>query len=108
MVAGALDLHGLAVQEESLVHIEGKAAHSEADPLCIANLAFGFHGDHSRIEMRRLGRPQQRRWNSGRSNKSPGSVSLDRLRCCLGGAHLPAFRIENLPAKAAALRLVPP
>ena len=58
VVAGALNLDGLAVEEEALFRIEDRSAHAEADALGIARLAGGFNGDDCGVEIGRFDRPE--------------------------------------------------
>src|SRR5579859_5982007 len=65
MVAGALDLHGLAVEEESLVGVPANIANAEADalgvvPLQITARLFGLDRNFGSVEVRSLRRPESR------------------------------------------------
>ena len=106
VVAGALDLQGFAVEQESLVGIEDRRAHAKAYPLRVARMAARFHGHNRRIEIRRIHRPKFWIRQLCRGRKACRSVHRDGLRRRLGGSHGLASRVQNLPAHLGALRLL--
>ena len=60
MVAGALNLQRLAIEEEPLGRIEDRGPHPKAHPLGIARLPIGLNRHNRRVEIRRIHRPQRR------------------------------------------------
>jgi hypothetical protein len=75
VVAGALNLDGFAVEEESLVGVEVRGAHTKADALGIARLAVRFHGHNRRVEIRRIHRPQRFGLAVWRGRKVCGAIT---------------------------------
>src|SRR5258708_20925927 len=101
MIAGAFELHGLAVQEKTFVRVPCDGTHAERNALGIASFAARFDGHYYRVETRSLGRPQ--RWAGQPRNgcKRCRTVGSDLLRSGIrSGDGLPCW-INYLPAHTA-------
>jgi len=97
VVAGALDLEGLAVEEESFLCVEVSRAHAEDDPFGIPRCAVGGDGNNGRVEIRHFDRPQCGIRESRTGAESHGAVGSDLLRGRLcSGDGLPCC-VQNLP-----------
>src|SRR5690348_12257213 len=60
MVAGAFNLHRLAIEEKSFVGIPFDIAHTEGDALGVARLSARLNGCDRSVEIRRFNRPESR------------------------------------------------
>ena len=80
MVAGAFDLHRLAVEEESLVGVPRDRAHAKADALGVARLPAGLDRDHRRVKVRSFRRPQRGIRDVALRRESCRAVGSDGLR----------------------------
>jgi len=60
VIAGALDLHRLAIEEEALVRIKNRGAHAKAHSLRIANFFADFDACNRRIKIWLIHRPECR------------------------------------------------
>ena len=59
VIARALDFHGLAVQEKSLIRVETNGADTELRFEAVGRRAFAIHGAQQAIKIRLFNRPQQ-------------------------------------------------
>ena len=105
MIAGAFDLHRLAVEKKSLVGIESDGAHPETHTLSIAGLSAGFNRHDRRIKVGSRRRPAFGIREVRSCGEGPGAVASDRLRSGIGSRNRLARSVKDLPAHAADLRL---
>jgi len=70
MIAGALQLDGLAVEKEALVGIEDRRAHAKVHPLGIARLAARFNGDNRGISIQMNSRHTKRLSPCGKQRRT--------------------------------------
>ncbi len=94
VVAGALDLHGFAVQEETLVGIEADRPHSEGRFVAVHRSAGGFDGGHRAVHVRRFERPERRLVHDGllaevapAPGRNRGGGRADGSHVLSGGVH---------------------
>ena len=105
VIAGALNLERLAVEEEALVGVEERRAHAKAHSLGITGLAAGLHGHNRRVKVRSIHRPERRIRQPGGCCKFGATICINRLISGFGRGHGLARCVQNLPAHLGALGL---
>src|SRR5665811_1348607 len=107
MIAGAFDLHWLAVEEESLVGVPRDCAHAEAYARSVTRLPSGFHRHPGGIHVWRLRRPEGGSRDRGTGHETCRPVGTHGLRWRVRRSHYFSCCVQNLPAYPATLRPLP-
>ena len=97
MVAGALNLQRLAVEEKALVGVKLHSADAKTDALGIARFASAFNGHNGRVEIRLIDGPERRIGQLSGGREVRASIHRNRLRGSLCLGHGLACGVQNLP-----------
>ena len=106
VVAGALNLHRLPVEQEAVVGVELDGAYAKRDALGVADLVAGLDGHDGCVEVGGVDGPEGRIYELGRCCKSRAPVNANWLRGRFGSSHGLAIRIQDLPVYFCTLRLL--
>src|SRR5581483_9740209 len=97
VIAGALDLDGSAVQEKTLLRVEGERADTEGDPLRVVHSIRGRDRNNREVLVRVFRRPESWRGQAGGGGECRLAAWGDALRLALSGGDRSAHCIQDLP-----------
>ncbi len=97
VVAGALDFHGLTVEEETLLRVECERADTKVNSLGVVHSTRGLHGYDRRIQIRTVRRPEGRRGQVGGGGEYDPAPRTYELWVGLSGGDRSAHCIQDLP-----------